>query len=185
MVDDYVIQVLNGNVDAYRKVVSALKGKAHTVAVSIVDDDQAAKDVVQTAFIKAYEKLNSFNFNSAFETWFMRIVLNEAYMQKRKTQRTAKVIDQNQLPPVGKQPEADKDLNSASQKESIRQTMSELTAEQSLALKLFYLEEYSIQTIAEVMEWTESKVKVTLHRARKSFKDKLTHRLGYKKEDLL
>jgi|GEM_PF-809312 RNA polymerase sigma-70 factor (ECF subfamily) len=185
MLDESATQVLNGNTEAYRKIVSALKEQAFSVAVSIVKDDQVASDIVQTAFIKAYENLETFNFQSGFETWFVRIVLNEAYVQKRKESRRATIRDQNKDVFENKDQSEEQNISSPSQKEIIQQTMRELSTDESLALSMFYLEEYSIKTISEITDWTELKAKVTLHRARKSFREKLTEKLGYKKDDLL
>ena len=49
------------------------------------------EDVVQDAFLKAYEKLDQFQGNSKFYTWLVRIAVNEALMRLRK-RRTGKMV---------------------------------------------------------------------------------------------
>src|SRR5262249_28541738 len=51
---------------------------------NITQNDEDAEDVLQDAFLKAYEHLDSFQGNSKFYTWIVRIAVNEALMRLRK-----------------------------------------------------------------------------------------------------
>jgi len=60
-----------------------------------------------------------------------------------------------------------------------------MSPNESLVLRLFYLNENSISEICEMTGWEKSKVKVTLHRARKSMEEKLNKLLNKEVESLL
>jgi RNA polymerase sigma-70 factor (ECF subfamily) len=152
---------------------------AFSVAVSVVKNEFTAADVVQESFVKAFENLKSFKGKSKFSTWFYRIVINEAYkfIQKNKT---AFVEEEPELP------ESTGDsLTSTDQKYFINEVLRIMSPDKSLVLRLFYLNENSLKEISEITGWNESKVKVTLHRARKTMEIKLKDILNHEVESLL
>lgn len=79
MTDVYIQKVLDGDTDAFRFIIKEHKDNAYSLAISILKNEFEAKEIVQTAFIKAYTKLDTFKGTSSFATWFYRIIINEAF----------------------------------------------------------------------------------------------------------
>ncbi len=138
-----------------------------TVAISIVKDAFTAQEVLQDAFVKAYKNLPSFSNHSSFRTWFYRIVVNEALSRSRKDKRdiltytdelNAETTDDTFIPA----------LKEEEQIHLINEALQRLSPNESLVIRLFYLQEESIKEVCEVTGWTESNTKVLLHRARKN-----------------
>lgn len=67
-----------GDRDAFRQLVERYQGRAYAVAYALTGRRDEALDVVQEAFLKAFRTLATFRGDSAFYTWFYRIVLNVA-----------------------------------------------------------------------------------------------------------
>jgi RNA polymerase sigma-70 factor (ECF subfamily) len=80
-----------GDVAAYEKLVKQYDRQVFRIAQHIVQNREDAEDVVQDAFLKAYEKLDQFQGNSKFYTWLVRIAVNESLMRLRK-RRTGKMV---------------------------------------------------------------------------------------------
>lgn len=177
--DFYITKVLAGDTEAFRYFVSAYKDIAFSVAVSVVKDEFTAADAVQESFIKAFENLKSFRGDSKFSTWFIRIVINESFktIQKRKVQYTGLEPDFQDI--------CRDELKEADQKFYVNEVLKVMSPNESLVLRLFYLNENSISEICEMTGWEKSKVKVTLHRARKSMEEKLNKLLNKEVESLL
>lgn len=175
----YIKKVLNGDTEAFRYFVTTYKDMAFSVAVSVVKDEFTAADVVQESFVKAFENLKSFRKDSKFSTWFMRIVINESFRsnQKKKVQFTDKLIDVEDY--------KTDELKEADQKFFINEILRLMSANESLVLRLFYLNENSISEICEMTGWEKSRVKVTLHRARKTMEEKLNRVLKKEARSLL
>lgn len=76
---------------AYEKLVKQYDRQVFRIANHIVQNREDAEDVVQDAFLKAYQKLDQFQGNSKFYTWLVRIAVNEALMRLRK-RRTGKMV---------------------------------------------------------------------------------------------
>jgi len=180
LVDElYIKKILNGDTEAFRYFVAQYKDLAFSVAVSVVKDEFTAADVVQEAFVKAFEHLKSFKGKSKFSTWLMRIVINEAYkiVQQSKVKYTNELLELEEI---------SKDaLKEADQRFYVNEVLKIMAPNESLVLRLFYLNENNILEICEMTGWAESKVKVTLHRARKSMEQKMKRLLNSEVESLI
>jgi RNA polymerase sigma factor (sigma-70 family) len=167
MDDVYIAKIRSGDAEAYRYFIKKYKDMAFSLAVSIVKDEYLAEEVLQEAFIKAYNAIHTFNAKSSFRTWFYRIVLNEAFQQRKRSKRAF----------IEFQPEYAEDILDESillnlHKDELTYYINEalkiLPDRESVVLRLFYLQEESIKEVCETTGWTAANTKVILHRARKS-----------------
>jgi RNA polymerase sigma-70 factor, ECF subfamily len=80
----------NGDLEAFSELVRRYDRNVFRIAQHITHNEEDAQDVVQDAFLKAYQNLEQFQGNSKFYTWLVRIAVNEALMRlrKRRTDRT-------------------------------------------------------------------------------------------------
>ncbi|TVQ68189.1 MAG: RNA polymerase sigma factor [Balneolaceae bacterium] len=184
MPDRYVKRVLDGEREAFRHIIREYGDGAYYLALSILKEEHASKDVVQTAFVNAYTNLKTFRGKSTFKTWIHRIVVNEAYQQLRKQNRTHEV-GEYELELI---PDEENSHQLKAEKDHLKHYIQEsfrcMKPDESLALQLFYLEEHTLMEISKIAGWSESKVKVTLHRARKTMKNLLEQRFNLKPEEL-
>ncbi|MEX1268800.1 MAG: sigma-70 family RNA polymerase sigma factor [Balneolaceae bacterium] len=185
MTDVYIQKVLEGDTDAFRFIIREHKDKAYSLAISVVKDEFEAREVVQTAFIKAYTKLDTFKANSRFDTWFYRILINEAFYKLRKLKVNPIPLDNVIISdiPSGVNSTILK-MEEDYQRYYINEALKKLPANYSLALRLFYLEEYKINEITQITGWTDSNTKITLHRARIKMKKILTDLFNLDKEEM-
>jgi RNA polymerase sigma-70 factor (ECF subfamily) len=86
-----VARVRAGDVSAYDELVRKYERQIFRIAQHITQNREDAEDVMQDAFLKAYEKLEQFQGNSKFYTWLVRIAVNESLMRLRK-RRTGKMV---------------------------------------------------------------------------------------------
>ena len=86
-----VARVRGGDVSAYDLLVRKYERQLFRIAQHITQNREDAEDVMQDAFLKAYEKLEQFQGNSKFYTWLVRIAVNESLMRLRK-RRTGKMV---------------------------------------------------------------------------------------------
>ncbi len=75
-----------GDLDAFNRLVLTYQDMAFNVAARILNDDDAAADVTQNAFLSAYRSLDSFR-GGAFRAWVMRMVTNACYDELRRRKR--------------------------------------------------------------------------------------------------
>jgi len=77
---------LDGDLDAFNRLVLAYQDMAFNLAYRMLSDEDAAEDVTQTAFISAYTHLKDYR-GGSFKAWLMRMVTNACYDELRRRQR--------------------------------------------------------------------------------------------------
>lgn len=167
MDDLYVAKVLAGDAEAYRYFLRKYQDMAFSLAMSIVKDEFIAEEIAQDAFVKAFDALESFSRRSSFKTWFYRIVLNESFARVKKQKREFLEF----RPEYDEEVPDDSALNNMTQDDQaarVGEALKCLPDREAIVLRLFYLEEETIKGIGEITGWTESNIKVILHRARKN-----------------
>ena len=165
MDDAFIDKVLSGDTEAFRYFLKKYKDMAFNVAVSIVKDDHYAEEVVQDAFMKAFNGLKSFRRTAQFKSWFYRIVVNESFQRLKKIKRNpVSIVDE-----ISDMKDEDP-TEGLEQTYKIRAALNVLSPKEGLALTLFYLEEYSVKEMVAITGWSSANTKVILHRARKNLR---------------
>jgi len=86
---ELVERCLQGDLEAFAPLVVRYQGPLFNVALRMVRNPEDARDITQTAFVKAYEKLGSFDPRFRFFSWIYRIVINEClnFVSRRRRER--------------------------------------------------------------------------------------------------
>ena len=119
-------------------------------------------------FIKAFQKLSSFNIDSSFSTWLYRIAYNTTISALRKRPCNSIAIAEEILADTD-DTLIDETLSGESEEllQRLERAISMLDAEERALVTLYHLEERSIDETAQITCLKESNVKVKLHRTRK------------------
>lgn len=183
----YLVQIRNGNTNAYAMLINKHKTMAFNVALRITRNREDAEEVIQDAFLKVYYSLKDFEGKSKFSTWLYKIVYNQAISKIRKKSIAQSDINEEIINnfTVGN---ISRDLNylaSEDQTKYINLALSKLPEEDSAIVTLFYLNESSIEEVSEITGLSESNVKVKLHRSRKKMYEELKQLLNNEVNTLL
>jgi RNA polymerase sigma factor (sigma-70 family) len=84
-------RVRRGDRDAFKHIMRRCNQRLFRVARGVVVDDAEAEDVVQEAYVLAFEKIATFRGEASLLTWLTRIALNVAYGRLRRRHRTVNV----------------------------------------------------------------------------------------------
>jgi len=170
----YIQRILEGDHQAFRQLITKYKDMAYSIAMSVVKDEFYAEEIIQGSFLIAYDKLATFKGASKFSTWFYRIVTNQSF--KLAKRHKTEFVDFVEIPPEisDEIDNAILKLEADDQKYYINEALKKISAKESLVLRLFYLNENSVEEITEVTGWSSSNIKVILHRARINLRHILT-----------
>jgi RNA polymerase sigma-70 factor (ECF subfamily) len=141
--------------------------------------DEDARDVVQSAYLKAFRALEGFEGTSQLSTWLHRIVINTALMTLRSRRRRPEASIEELLPAFredGHHVEeftewcvpADRLMEREETRAIVRACIDQLPDSYRAVLILRDIEELSTQEAAERLAITATAVKVRLHRARQA-----------------
>jgi RNA polymerase sigma-70 factor (ECF subfamily) len=81
---ELVARCLRGEVEAFAPLVERYQRVLYNLALRMLGDREDARDATQTAFVRAYEKLATYDSSHRFFSWIYRIVLNECLNQKQR-----------------------------------------------------------------------------------------------------
>jgi RNA polymerase sigma-70 factor (ECF subfamily) len=90
--ESLITRILNGETHLYEQLIRKYNSQMYRISMSIVNDDKEAEDAMQTAYINAYRQLPNFKFQSSFNTWLTRILINESLLRKKRKLKLEKVI---------------------------------------------------------------------------------------------
>lgn len=163
-------QVLRGDTEAYRPLVEEYTPTLFRVAYRITNSRSDAEEVVQEAFLRAYQQLPRFELRSDFATWLYRICVNCALnrLQKERITRLRTVQADPErgewtLPDREATPEQwTLNRQMAARRE---EAMKSLTEVERAAFVLRHLEERSTEEIADVLGMTANAAKQAVFRS--------------------
>jgi RNA polymerase sigma-70 factor, ECF subfamily len=91
---ELIIEARQGNTYAFRQLVERHQRRAFSIALSLVRDENDAREIVQEAFLRVYRSLDRFEGSSSFFTWLYRIVTNLCIDLMRKPGRQKVPLDE-------------------------------------------------------------------------------------------
>ena len=173
--NELVARTLEGDVRSYEELVRRYERLVGRVLYPYARREISVEDLVQETFLKAYDRLETFNPDYRFKTWLMTIANNLGVDTLRRRRDTVEFNPElHSVPSQGPEARAVDDDRSRSLQEAIL-TLPETY---SVPLILRYTEEMSYAEIAESLGITTSAVKSRLFRARNMLGERLQGELG-------
>jgi RNA polymerase sigma-70 factor (ECF subfamily) len=172
--DDHrlIADCLQGRTAAFGELVRRYQDRLYNTVYRLVDNAEDAQDVVQDAFLNAYQSLATFKGDSQFFTWLYRIAVNTAISLKRK-QRVTLTIKASRFGEGGAEPldhseisRPEYALEQAEQERWIQEALNRLSPEHRTVLILKDMEGQKYETIAEILQVPIGTIRSRLHRAR-------------------
>ncbi|SOC38105.1 RNA polymerase sigma factor SigX [Ureibacillus acetophenoni] len=146
--------------------------------IYLVKNRSVAEDLSHEVYVRVLKSYDRFEGKSSEKTWLFAIAKNVAidYFRKNsvRSSRTFDAFDweTNQLVSNTKSPDALAELNDDMRE--LLEALEKCTGDQKMVVVMRYFQELSIAETAEILNWTEGKVKTTQHRAIKHLRELLT-----------
>ncbi len=189
-----VAQAKAGDTAAFSQLVSHYERRVYRLAKNITRHDEDAEDVLQDAFLKAYEHLDRFQGNSKFYTWVVRIAVNEALMKLRKRNRS-RTVPLDEPVDVGEDTvtreiavwddDPEKRFSQTEMREILDEAIDSLKEDFRTVFVLRDIEELSTQETADALDISVPAVKSRLLRARLALREKLTRKFKRQSHSIL
>ena len=165
---ELIERVLAGERECFQPLVQRYQESLYRVACALVLDPDAAADIVQDAFVRAYANLARCHDRRRFRFWLLATLRNRGldYLKERR-RRDVSLSDEA----VVRRAEVhDAGGADTAERVALRSALAAALARLSPAIRetfvLRHVEQWSIEEIAELLGLSESAVKMRLHRAR-------------------
>lgn len=180
-----------GDITAFEQLVRRYDRNVFRIANHITQNREDAEDVVQDAFLKAYENLHNFQEQSKFYTWLVRIAVNEALMRlrRRRPERMVSLdedvkTEEDSMPRevADWSPNPEQQYSQEELREILTRTIQGLPSSFRTVFVLRDVEGLSTEETAEALNLSIPAVKSRLLRARLQLRERLNKYFKKRKE---
>ena len=170
-----VVRAKRGDMGAFEALYEMHKGPVYRTALAISGDRLAAEEILQDTFLRAFKHIHNVREGVSLAPWLYRIAVNLAYDYGKAHSRNWQValdgIIEHLIAPAGASPEhtvEERELYDA-----VYEAIDKLEFKQRATLVLFYLHDFSLIEVAEIMDCPVGTVKSRLHYARENLRREL------------
>jgi RNA polymerase sigma factor (sigma-70 family) len=136
----------------------------YNTSLRIVNDTMEAEDIMQDAFLQAFQRIDSYTGQGSFGSWLKRIVINKSLDAIRKRKENISIEDEKlEFPDIQ---EENREEEIELQVAEVKEAIAELPDEYKLIITLYLLEQYSHEEISEMLNITNNLSRIRLMRAK-------------------
>ncbi len=178
--EEIVTRVCAGEPALFELLVRRHNQRIYRAARAILRVDDEVQDVMQQAYLNAYQHLHQFAGGAKFSTWLTRIAVNEALGRKRKGQREVGEGDESAMISLveSNTPDPEQQANTAELRTILEREVSALPTSFRVVIVMRDVEGLNTTETAEILGISEDLVKQRLHRGRAMLRDELIRRTG-------
>jgi RNA polymerase sigma-70 factor (ECF subfamily) len=177
-----VDRVRAGETALYEIIMRRYNQRLYRVARAILRDPEEAEDVMQDAYVRAYQHLDQFAGRAAFATWLTRIAVHEALARLRARTRNPQLEDPEEggesMDMAETSPDPEQNASRAELGQLLENAVLRLPEQYRAVVMLRDIEEMTTAEAASALDLTEQNVKVRLHRGRTMLRELLFDRVG-------
>lgn len=169
---ELITAVLSGDIASFEPIIRKYQPRVFATARRYARKEDEVEDIVQEVFIKAFQKLPTFQAKAPFEHWLMRLAIRTCYDFLRAHQRNREIAASDMSDQEGDwlerfvhNPAADESA-AREAREIINKVMAQLSPSARMVITLLELEDRSVKEISELTGWSVPLVKVRAFRAR-------------------
>lgn len=183
--NELILKAQKGDEKAFCELIYRYDKKALAIITSYRNDADTAKDIYQEVFLRVYNGLKNFRFESEFSTWLYRITVNVCITFKEREKRARHVsIDEDisgdedsettLAEIIAGDSSADEETINSELRGRIDEAVEKLSPKQKMAFTLKHYQDLKIREIAKLMSCTEGAVKKYLFIATGKLKNELS-----------
>lgn len=174
---EIIERVLKGEKALYEIIVRRFNPYLYKVGRSYNYSHEDTQDLMQDTFVDAFKALSQFNEKSSFKTWIVRIMLNNCYRKNKKSSFTNEImqeINDNDRPMFNNsENDVNKTILNRELGHIIEATLATIPESYRLVFSLREINGMNVAETADLLNISESNVKVRLNRAKEMLRDKL------------
>jgi RNA polymerase sigma-70 factor (ECF subfamily) len=167
---DLIVRARRGDGDAFSELVTRYQTNVFNVCYRILHERGEAEDLAQESFMRAYNRLHTFDLTREFGPWIRRIAANLC-LNHLESQKSTAPLDEERDADERQRPE--KQVETRERSEQIRGALASLPPHYRVIVELRHYQEMSYDEIAAELKIPLSDVKSHLFRARKLLAEKL------------
>lgn len=171
---DLIRRARRGDLPAFGVIVKRYQGSVYNVCYRFMGERQLAEDLTQDAFIRAHQRLDSYDDDRPFGPWIRRVAANLCINELNRNKQLVFSLNEQMDTPTDQLTRGPEEAQvEREQRHSVRQAILELPANYRAVIELRHFHDLSYKEIAEALSIPLSDVKSHLYRARQTLARRL------------
>jgi RNA polymerase sigma-70 factor (ECF subfamily) len=170
---DAIQRLKRGDIGGLEILVKRYQVLASRTAFLVVRDQALTQDLVQAAFVRAYERIGGFDGTRPFGPWFLRLVLNDAVKAAMRRSREVHLADQTEDLVPSKEDGPERAAEHAETADEVWAALGRLTPTHRAAVVQRYYLGLTEAEIAAELGCPQTTIKARLHAARERLRSLL------------
>lgn len=169
-----ITRAKRGDLGAFEALYEMHKASIYRTSLAITNDRLAAEEILQETFLRAFKHIDNVRAGVSLAPWLYRIAVNLAHDWTARHRRWPAALDEiieQLITPAVASPE--QTVEERELYELVYEAISKLEFKQRASLVMFYLQDFSLNEIAEIMDCPVGTVKSRLHYARENLRREL------------
>lgn len=165
--EELINKAIKGDEKAFSSLILAIDDDLYKIARTRLADENDIDEAIQDTMIEAYKSLKKLRDFSKFKNWIIKILINKCnkiYRKKRKNDISIEEFDIKDS--------SISDINKLEDNLNFYSLIGCLNYEERIIVILYYMEEYSVKEIKDIIKMNENTINTHLYRARKKIKNK-------------
>lgn len=168
---ELIIKIQQGSLEALGLIYDRHHRLVYRTALAICGDQEAASDLLQDTFLRLYRFAGRVDPERALEPWLYRVTANLSYTWVKRQQRWIRPLEEiAEWFSSGRKQSPQYIVEKDEESERIQQAIASLPLAQRVVVALYYVNDLSLQEIAEILEIPEGTVKSRLHYGREGLR---------------
>ena len=159
-----IARILDGHAEDFGYFLERYGEEVFAIVSRLVSRQEDAEELVQDAFVRAFDRLETFGGRSSFSTWICRIAYTTTVSWLRKQRIKYLSIDDQ---PHLTDSEVDEALDDETRIDDLRSAVARLKPDEQTLLQLYYYDNRPISDIAYILDVEAGTIATRLHRIRR------------------
>lgn len=165
--EELIKKAQHGDKEAFTEIIKSIRDDLYKIAKTRITNESDIEDAIQETMIEVYKSIKKLRDIEKFKKWTIKILVNKCNKIYRKKYKSEVSIDEYNLDNyiiVNANKDIEADLN-------FYDLIKDLKYKERIVLILYYLEDYPVKEIKEILGMNERTINTHLHRARKKIKE--------------
>lgn len=165
--EELIEKVKKGDVDAFTQLIMSLDNELYKIAKTRITNEADIEDAIQETLIEVYKSIKKLREAQKFKKWIITILINKCNKIYRKKHKKDISIDEYNLDKIlinYNYSDIENDLNFYS-------LLKQLNYEERIVIILYYMEQYSVKDIKDILHMNENTIRTHIYRARQKIKN--------------
>jgi RNA polymerase sigma-70 factor (ECF subfamily) len=171
---DLILKIQGGSLDALGAIYDRHRRLVYRTALAICNDPEAAADLLHDVFLRLHRFADRVDPERPLEPWLYRVTANQAYTWVKRHQRWSHPLEEiTEWLSSGVKHSPQYIIEQGDESQRIQVALGKLSLPQRVVVVMYYINDLSLNEIAEVLEIPEGTVKSRLHYGRQALKNHL------------